>query len=222
MFQDLLPGQEDLPVHRRQRVERRVGDLPVLQPRARFPPGTAGPQPPPWPATPGGDTPQGPSPRPGRPPRGGHWRRAHVPTVGAKRNSAQNAGAQAATPAATPAGGTGGAHVPGGQGWASIRREGPVAQPCPRAFDGPRSSTPIANRRVKPYLVESEVPVIDSRAHGHLVPLCERHRVQDVSPVINEPVNLWRTEPVSHGHGRPSQQKAGFGTRVPGAVTQVA
>lgn len=55
-------------------------------------------------------------------------------------------------------------------------------------------STPITSGRLKPHLVESEIAIVDSSAHRHLVPLREGHGVQDVGPVTNEPVDLWRTE----------------------------
>lgn len=55
-------------------------------------------------------------------------------------------------------------------------------------------STPITSGRLKPHLVESEIAIVDSSAHRHLVPLREGHGVQDVGPVANEPVDLWRTE----------------------------
>lgn len=46
----------------------------------------------------------------------------------------------------------------------------------------------------KPYLEEFEIPVVHDCAHGHLIPLRECHRGQDVGPIIDEQVNLWRTE----------------------------
>lgn len=47
----------------------------------------------------------------------------------------------------------------------------------------------------KPYLEEFEIPVVHRCAHSHLVPLRERHRGQDVGPVVKEPVDLRRTGP---------------------------
>lgn len=46
----------------------------------------------------------------------------------------------------------------------------------------------------KPYLEEFEIPVVDDCAHSHLVPLHECHRGQEVGPITDEQVNLWRTE----------------------------
>lgn len=70
------------------------------------------------------------------------------------------------------------------------RQEGPMAQPCSRDSQGPTPLSPSPVGHSEPYLVEFEIPVVNSRAHSHPVPLRERHRVQDVSPMMNEPINL--------------------------------
>lgn len=72
----------------------------------------------------------------------------------------------------------------------TTRQEGPVAQPCSRDSQGPTPLHPSPVGHSEPYLVEFEIPVVNSRAHSHPVPLCERHGVQDISPMMNEPINL--------------------------------
>lgn len=69
-----------------------------------------------------------------------------------------------------------------------------MARLCPRDPKGP-GSTPSPAGDSKPYLVELEIPVVYDGAHGHLVPLRERHWGQHVSPVIDELVDLRRTGP---------------------------
>lgn len=78
----------------------------------------------------------------------------------------------------------------------------------PRDTEGP-SPAPSAAGDPKPHLVESEIPVVDGCAHSHLVPLSEGHRAQDISPVINELVNLQRQD----------LGQSAAGTRLPGSQT---